>query len=198
MTFTDPDVPVPGGLRTAEFVLRPLTAADAVADWEAVMETAAELRGWEQTGWPADDFTADENRDDLRGLEERHAAHRAFTFTVLDAATGECIGCVYLFPTSARFLAAATVTPVADGAWTEVDGVVYYWVRASRAGDGSDRVLLSALRRWLREDWDFSQPAFVTSAAFDRQRDALAAAGLREAFQLTEPDKPEPYVVYAE
>ncbi len=198
MTFTDPALTVPQELHAGGFTLRPLTVDDARADWEAVMETAAELRGWEQTGWPADDFTVEENRDDLRGLEERHAAHRAFTFTVLDAATLECVGCVYLFPTSARFLQSATLTPTGDDDWDDTDVVVYYWVRAARATDGSDRLLLAVLRRWLRDDWGFSHPSFVTSVAFDRQRGALAAAGLRDAFRMTEPDKPEPYAVYTD
>ncbi|HEU4849283.1 MAG TPA: hypothetical protein VFS93_02625 [Terrimesophilobacter sp.] len=84
MSFTDPNEPVPPGPRTDEFVLRPIVADDAELDHAAVMETREYLRLWEQSTWPEDDFTVEANRKDLVGLEQRHAAHRAFTYTVLE------------------------------------------------------------------------------------------------------------------
>lgn len=47
----------PAERRTREFVLRPIKASDAAADFDAVMDSRADVIGWEQTGWPADDFT---------------------------------------------------------------------------------------------------------------------------------------------
>ncbi|HWU57775.1 MAG TPA: N-acetyltransferase, partial [Microbacteriaceae bacterium] len=84
MSFTDSNISVPAELRTDAFVLRPIVADDAELDFAALMETREYLRLWEQSSWPEDDFTVEANRADLVGLEERHAAHRAFTYTVLD------------------------------------------------------------------------------------------------------------------
>lgn len=146
MSIADPEKPVPAGLSTAEFVLRPIVADDASRDHAAVMETREYLRLWEQSTWPEDDFTVEANRKDLVGLEQRHAERRAFTFTVLDPGGAECVGCLYVFPTSASFLAKSTVTPVGDDEWVDVDAVIYFWVRLTRMDIGMDERLLAALR----------------------------------------------------
>lgn len=62
---------VPAGLTTPEFVLRPLLVTDVELDYAAVMESKVELRPWEQTGWPADDFTVADDLVDRQDLEER-------------------------------------------------------------------------------------------------------------------------------
>ena len=202
MSFTDPNTPVPTGLRTEWFVLRPITAGDAEADHDAVLETRQQLRLWEQSSWPADDFTVEANRADLVGLAERHAAHRAFTYTVLDPAGTQCLGCVYLFPTDATFLARSMVTPVADDRWSEVDAVVYFWVRLSRMAapspetPGLDERLLAALRSWLPDEWQFRSVVYVTNEQFTQQVDLIERADLALKFRLREPDKDGTYLVF--
>ena len=196
MSFADPDEPVPAGLRTQEFVLRPITAADAVRDHAAVMETRADLRVWEQSKWPEEDFTVEANREDLVGLEQRHAEHRAFTYTVVDPDDRECLGCVYIFPTTATFLAKSAVTSIGDGVWSQVDAVIYFWVRTSRVLTGMDERLLSALRAWIRERWAFDEVVFVTNEQFEQQVHLLERADLRVRFELLEPGKPGKYLVF--
>jgi len=188
--------PVPSTLATGEFVLRPITAADADRDYAAVMETREYLRLWEQTGWPEEGFTVEENRDDLVDLEQRHADGRAFTYTVLDPADTECLGCVYVFHTDASFLAKSTVTPVGGDRWEEVDLVVYFWVRLSRMGVGTDEPLLAALRAWFADEWMSKRTVFVTSELFAQQIAMLERSGLLPRFELMEPGKPGKYLVF--
>lgn len=126
MPFTDSTEPVPAELRAEEFFLRPIVADDAEMDYAAVMETREHLRLWRQSTWPEDDFTVEANREDLIELEQRHAAHRAFTYTVLDSDGTECLGCVYVYPTSATFLAKSAVTPVGGDQWADVDAVIFF------------------------------------------------------------------------
>jgi len=196
MSFIDPNAPVPAELRTAEFALRPITADDAERDYAAVMETRSDLRLWEQSAWPADDFTVDGNRTDLVDLEQRHAAHRAFTYTVLDPGGVESLGCVYVFPTTATFLARSAVTAVADAVWSQVDAVVYFWVRRSRAGTGLDERLLVALRTWFADEWRFERVVFVTNEQFTQQVALLERTDLAVQFELREPEKAGTYLVY--
>lgn len=196
MSFADPNEPVPTGLQTDEFVLRPIRADDAALDHAAVMETREYLRAWEQSEWPRDDFTVEENRRDLVGLEARHAELRAFTYTVLDPDGAECLGCVYLFDTTATFLANSTVLPVADDAWDDVDAVVYFWARRSRMATGMDGRLLRALRTWFDQQWRFERPVYVTNEHFHQQVDLLEATDLTLRFELLEPGKPGTYLVY--
>jgi hypothetical protein len=195
--LTDPAVPIPAGLATAEFVLRPITADDAADDHAALMETREELRAWEQSSWPADDFTVAANREDLAGLEERHRAHRAFTYTVRDPGDTECLGCVYVFDTSAKFLAASTVTALGDESWAGVEAVVFFWVRRSRMVDGLDARLLAGLRTWFAEEWPVERTLFVTNEQFTQQVGVIEDAGLVRRFEYVEPGKPGRYLAYA-
>lgn len=196
MSFTDPNEPVPAGLRTDEFVLRPIRADDAERDYRAVMETREHLRSWEQSAWPEDDFTVDANREDLAGLEQRHDAHRAFTYTVLDPSSAECLGCVYIFPTSATFLAKSAVTPVGDDEWSDVDAVIYFWARLSQMDVGMDGRLLDALRTWFDTEWKLRRAVYVTNEQFGQQVDLIERTDLVLKFELLEPDKPGKYLVF--
>jgi len=196
MSILESDEPVPTGLRTDEFVLRPITADDAERDYAALMETRDDLRLWEQSTWPADDFTVEANRDDLVGLERRHAEHRAFTYTVVDPDDTQALGCVYVFPTSAAFLTKATVTPVSDDAWADVDAVVYFWARRSRMEQGMDERLLAALRPWFRDEWKTDTTVYVTNEQFTQQAELLHGTDLRLKFELVEPGKPGTYLVF--
>jgi hypothetical protein len=196
MSFTDPNEPVPTGLSTDEFVLRPIVADDAEKDHAAVVETREYLRLWEQSSWPEDGFTVEANRQDLVGLEQRHAAHRAFTFTVLDPSGAECLGCVYVFPTDATFLTKATVTAVGDEAWADVDAVVYFWVRLSQMQKGTDGRLLAALRTWFADTWGLRNTVYVTNEQFTHQVHLIEGTDLTLKFELLEPDKPGKYLVF--
>ncbi|MCR2809052.1 MULTISPECIES: N-acetyltransferase [unclassified Microbacterium] len=197
LSLGDPERSIPGELKTGEFSLRPILATDAARDFEAVMETRVDLRVWEQSSWPADDFTIEANRQDLADLERRHVDRRAFTYTVLDPGGTECLGCVYIFPTTATFLTKAAVTSVLEGAqWAEIDAVVYFWVRESRISSDMDVRLLAAIRSWMDEDWSLARSVFVTNEQFERQVQLLELAGLQVNFELREPGKPGNYLVY--
>ncbi|OMH37106.1 hypothetical protein [Tersicoccus sp. Bi-70] len=195
MTFGAANAALPAGLTTDEFVLRPITAADAEMDHAAVVETREHLRLWEQSSWPEDGFTVEANRADLVDIEERHAARRAFTYTVLDPTGTSCLGCVYVFPTDATFLARSTVTAVADRAWADVDAVVYFWVRASRMATGMDGRLLAALRAWF-DEWELDTTVYVTNEQFVQQAELLLRTDLTVWFELREPGKTGTYLVF--
>ncbi|MFF2051864.1 GNAT family N-acetyltransferase [Leifsonia sp. NPDC058194] len=198
MPFPRPDEAVPEVLRTDAFLLRPITADDAKADHEAVMQTRDLLRLWEQTSWPADDFTVADNREDLVELAERHSAGRAFTFTVRDPGDSRCLGCVYIFPHDAAFLARASVTARGNVDWATVDAVVYFWLRTGFADDASDASLLDALRRWFSDTWHLTRVVYVTSELVTRQTALLEQAGLPVWFELREPGKAAPYRAYGD
>lgn len=196
MAITDADAPIPTGLTTHEFTLRPITADDAEIDFAAVVETREHLRLWEQSTWPADDFTVEENREDLVGLEQRHSEHRAYTYTVLDPGGTESLGCVYVFPTTASFLQKAAVTPVGDDRWDDVEAVVYFWARLSGMETGMDGRLLAALRDWFADEWKIERAVYVTNEQFTQQVELIERTDLQLRFTLVEPEKPGTYLAY--
>jgi hypothetical protein len=196
MPFKVMDDNVPEGLTRDDFILRPIVAADAELDYAAVMESREYLRGWEQTGWPEEDFTVAANREDLEMLERRHADRRAFTYTVMNPAETECLGCVYFMPTDARSFAGARITPVGDHRWEDFEAAVYFWVRKSRLETDTDRALLDVLRTWLAKDWSLQGHLIVTSELFTQQVDMIERTDLQLRFAVEKPDKPGRYLAY--
>jgi hypothetical protein len=193
----DDDVRAPEELRTDEFLLRPIRASDAELDHEAVMESREFLRTWEQSSWPEDDFTVDANRDDLVGLERRHAAGESYTYTVMDPTETRCLGCVYVFPTDARVFSEARISEVEGARWSQYAAAVYFWVRASRLADGLDRRLLAALRPWLENDWRLAGHLIVTTEQFEQQVATIEDADLQLMFRLEQPNAPGRSLAYA-
>ncbi|WP_404286002.1 N-acetyltransferase [Glutamicibacter arilaitensis] len=196
MLITDPNAPIPVELRNKEFLLRPLTADDAALDYAAVMETRESLRLWEQDSWPADDFTVEENRQDLIDHERYHHERRAYTYTMLDPAETECLGCVYVYPPGAAFLAKSTVSAVGPGKWADLQAVIYFWVRESRLGSGLDERLLGALRQWFSEQWQLSDTVYVVSEPYAHQLRLINQSGLKLRFTVREPAKSAPYLAF--
>ncbi|HEY8546718.1 MAG TPA: hypothetical protein VIL36_16775 [Acidimicrobiales bacterium] len=185
----------PAGLVTDRFTLRPIVADDAPSDYEAVMESRSYLRDWEGSGWPADDFTLEANREDLVELQRRHEAGYAFTYTVLDPA-GTTVGCVYVMPPDARMFLKARISPLGDDRWEDHGAGVFFWVRRSVLATGAHGALLDALRAWLAEEWPLDDPLFVTNERYAAQVELLEAAGLRRRFVIDVPDREGPYLAY--
>lgn len=191
MPFTDPSFVLLPGLRAASFVVRPITADDAERDYEAVMESRDYLHAWEQSTWPEDDFTVEDNRGDLADLEAWNADRKAFIYTVLDPSETVCLGCVYIFPTDAKFLRASTITPVGDDQWAEYHAAVYHWVRKSEMDAGRDVEFFLLLRDWLAGEWSFEKYLFVTNEQFAAQAELMARNDMTLRFTCEEVVKPD-------
>ena len=143
--FVPPEFVVPTALETERFRLEPLGPQHNEPDYDAWSSSVEHIRstpGWERSSWP-DDRDLEANLRDL----ERHARdfqdRTGFTYTVLDPATGDVIGCVYIYP---------------DKQGT-ADAKVLSWVRASRAE--LDAELWRAVTEWLAETWPFERVAYA-------------------------------------
>jgi hypothetical protein len=170
MPFYPDDMPVPTELRTDEFLLRPLRAADVDLDYEAVMATQETLRRGSGGRWPRPDFTLEENLADLQGHEEDFHARRGFTYTVMNPTETRCLGCVYAYP--------PRDDAGGDGA-RDYEAAVWFWIRSDGVADDLDRRLLAALVSWLRNDFAFERVLFRTEADDERRVALLGEAGLQ-------------------
>ncbi len=146
--FVPPEFVVPRALATEHFRLEPLGPQHNEPDyaaWTSSVEHIHATPGWETSSWPDDRSLA----DNLRDLE-RHAGdfenRTGFTYTVLDPATGDAIGCVYIYPDKSE----------------QHDAQVLSWVRASRAE--LDAELWRAVSAWLADDWPFERVAYAARA----------------------------------
>lgn len=142
--FVPPGFPVPSGLKTGRFHLRPITAADAEKDYEAVMESI-DLIHEKLLGdrWPTPHFTLGENRRDLTAKERRFAERKSFTYTVVAPDESRVLGCVY-------------INPGIGGP----DAAVFLWVRQSAFDQGLDPLLEAAVREWIDEEWPFQSVVY--------------------------------------
>lgn len=194
----DQDVSLSAGLAADEFVLRPITAADARLDYEAVMDSRQYLREWEQSTWPEDDFTVADNQSDLIDLERWNSENLAFTYTILDPGEGRCLGCVYIFPPDAKFLSRSEIIPTtADaGEWPDVGAAVYHWIRRREMEAGMDETVLTVLEAWVREEWGFDRVVFVTNEQFGAQTDLFQRHGLSREFKIRQPGAEGTYFAY--
>lgn len=142
--FVPDDFEPPTSLVTDQFRLEPLgpqhNEVDRVA-WMSSIEHIRATPGYPDGDWPpSEGMTLERNLADLQRHADHFAARKGFTFTVLDPADGDVIGCVYLYPTRSE----------------ESDVSVQSWVRADRAH--LDTPLADALVEWIAADWPWERP----------------------------------------
>jgi hypothetical protein len=97
--------------------------------------------------WPVP-MTADENLADLESHARDFRERTGFTYTVLDPATDDVLGCVYVYPDERG----------------QADAIVRSWVRASHGE--LDAPLRRAVSDWLASDaWPFTCIAYAPPTA---------------------------------
>jgi hypothetical protein len=139
------DFAVPAGLRSELFVLEPLGVQHNVADhaaWTSSIEHIKATPGFAGLAWPKP-MSLEDNAADLVNHAQDFAGRTGFTYTVLDPASRDVIGCVYLYP------------PRRSG--YDVD--VRSWVRADHAE--LDKPLHDLVRQWLAGEWPFRKPDYA-------------------------------------
>lgn len=152
-SFVPDDFAVPLELVTPEFRLEPLGAqhnTEDLAAWTGSIEHIRATPGFQGRSWPpVAGMTPEENLRDLCEHAEDFARRGGFTYTVIETASGEVIGCLYIYP------------PHVDDSRTDASGAdvfnaeVRSWVRADRAG--LDAPLYAAVSAWLAARWPFGR-----------------------------------------
>ena len=187
MAFYPEGKRIPAELRTEEFLVRPLRVSDVDADYQAVVESRDMLRVWDQTEWPSDTFTLEDNLASLERHEANHEAGSEFTFSIMDPQERRCLGCIYLLPLRPVLEALGVSKPSLEGVGQHA-AYVSFWVRASELESGLDRRILDALLAWFRKDWALDPIAFGTHTADEHQVALFRDTGLSEAWTLPSAD----------
>ena len=149
MPFVPEDFQPPRELVADRFQLEPLGPEHNEADhaaWSSSIDHIRATPGYPDGRWPRP-MTLEENRADLERHARDFAQRSGFTYTVLDPADRDVIGCVYIYPDK-------------DGA---ADAVVMSWVRATH--DGLDGALRELVSRWLAEAWPFERTSYAGISA---------------------------------
>jgi hypothetical protein len=136
---------VPLARATEQFRLEPLGPQHNDSDydaWSSSLEHIHRTPGWETSTWP-DDRSIEDNLRDLQRHADDFANRVGFTYTVLDPATGDVIGCLYIYPDKSEPHVARVLS----------------WVRASRAE--LDVPLWRAVSDWLADEWPFERVVYA-------------------------------------
>ena len=136
-------------------MLEPLGAQHNLADYAAWSSSTAHIHatpGFEGSTWPHE-MSLEQNLADLERHARDFAQRSGFTYTVLDPADGDLIGCVYIYPVGT---ADADPGTAAHGH----DASVRSWVRADRAA--LDKPLWRAVSDWLAAEWPFVNVRYAT------------------------------------
>ena len=178
--FYPSDEPVLEMLRTDEFLLRPLRATDVQLDYDAVISSRAQLLRSSGGTWPREGFTLEEDLADLERHEREHRERVAFTYTMMNPAETECLGCLYMNPLE-RILGhdAESGEYLSDNT-----AYVSFWVRSTRLADELDRRLLTALIPWFLNEWAFSHVLFFAQKSEERQIMLFEEMGLRLLYSM--------------
>ena len=124
-------------------IFRPLRVEDAEEDYEAVMESRVRLRALFGGNWPADDFTLEQNRADLKAHQEAAEERLAFTYKIVSRQGGGILGCLYIYPSE------------------DVDAEILFWVRDSAFDEGMQKEVLATIKQWVTQDWPFNKVSYI-------------------------------------
>jgi hypothetical protein len=140
-----PSFTVPPRIEGDGFHLRMLTINDLVKDYDAVMTSAARLKGCmnPDSAWP-DGLTLEDDLIDLGWHQREFTMRRSFCYTVMAPDESVCLGCAYIYPSEKR----------------AYDAKVFWWVRDSALAGGLDDRLGTAIRGWIKAVWPFERVAY--------------------------------------
>ena len=193
MTFYPEPKPVPDNLRTDDLYLEMLAPKHVDIDYEAFMSSRPRLRLWSGGGWPNDDFTREDNMQDMAMHRDEFVNREAFAYTVLNPDATRCEGCIYIRSAGER-------REKADGdpfpGIPDDAAIVSYWVREDALERDLDRQLLSGLLEWFDAAWEFPNVLFIANEHLTRDIACYGEVGLKRLYSVPDPDLPQELYFY--
>ncbi len=138
---------VPQQLETNRLRLRMLNVSDVVKDYDAVMSSIEYLQKTKPFGpnqkWPIG-LTLEQNLIDLGWHQKEFQTRSSFAYTVMNLDETQCLGCIYIDPSSN----------------SNYEAMVFLWVRQSQVESGLDEYLFEIVKKWILEQWPFKKVAY--------------------------------------
>ncbi len=196
MSFREQGIEPSDGFAGDGFIVRPLLPSDNLLDHAAVMSSREFIYHWEQDPpYPTEDFSAEDNLDDLEKMDGEHRNGTRYTYTVMNATETEALGCLNSLPNDDRMYRTAEVTSYDGTDFATVDCTLSFWVRESTWKAGFEGGLLEAVLAWLRDDWSVERPLVLTNEKLEHQIATFESVGLTRRFDYDR-DK-DMYTTYA-
>jgi hypothetical protein len=131
---------VPNQVALPAIKLVKVDPAYAEQDYQALMAARLQIRQALGTDWPADNLILAENKaslvNDLSAFNQR----TNFTYHLLDPASGQLIGCLY----------------ISQSGSAQYQATVYYWLIPEFYQSSAHLAIRAALTQWINSSWPFA------------------------------------------
>jgi hypothetical protein len=179
--------PVPELLETPTFVIRRQYQSDNHLDYEAVMDSKEVLREWSDSDWPEDDFSLEQNGEDIAGHIKNHQHHLDYGFSIFASDYSRLLGSLYLnpmepllenYPTDGETLAKLQAFDIR----------IEYWLRRGTSAE-FEQQFVGEVRAWLKREWWFKNPVLGSRKGMVERRKLYSDLGMVEVAALLNKDK---------
>ena len=177
--------PVPMQFETNDILLESLSPTHVHLDYDAVMSSKEYLRNWSQSSWPSDEFTIEENAEDLNWHSQEHQENIAYTYTILNPLKTYCIGCIYINPIEKI----AAISADEKNRLQSHKAFLSFWVRSSIQGSDLEFSIINAIRYWINESWQFTNLLYATNLSVLHQGKLFQENGLSLWMKLSQQNR---------
>lgn len=181
---------MPQSYSTDEITFFPTDDSYYLSDFEAVMQTKDTLRIWSQSSWPEDNFTAVENKADLKHHMDDNIAHTTYGYMIYTLDKKTCLGSVYVNSLTS-IPANYQMSTEAQKLLTEFDARIDYW-----CVNGFDQQITEILFSWFESVWKI-KPLFAARNKLDERLQTFSKLGLIKQFDLVSKTSPMTLLLYS-
>jgi len=143
-TLVDANFVVPQRYTFSNVVLVKVDPEYAAQDHRALMQAKAQIRQDLGTPWPEDNLALAENTASLISDLQAFNQRTNFTYHLIERATDQVIGCVYISQTGA----------------SQHQAAMYYWLIPAYYNSTDHPVIRQGLQQWLKTAWPFREVDF--------------------------------------
>lgn len=162
--FSLPDL-IPTQMEAEGFWFEVLQPIHAELDFHAIMRSKEFLRRWSNSSWPVDEFTLEDNLQDLNWHYDEFTEATAFTYTIIDHDKNQCLGCFYIRDiTSIQSMSPDEILKLVPFQF-----FVSYWVIPDIRNTPLENTIFTNLLKWLKRDWNFPSVLFASNRQIPEQ-----------------------------
>lgn len=168
MNIFSRDFSAPSQLQSKEFVLFFTDLQYVKPDHEAVMKSRESLRIYSQSTWPEDDFTEEQNREDLQNHIDDNKNHEAYGYMIFSPDRKRCLGSLYvnpLTPLSKHYLLSEEEVETLR----RYDARIDFWLSDDVDFDLT-KTIFSTVREWLGREWKINPLYSARREMINRQK----------------------------
>lgn len=155
----------PQMLETDNFVMLPTDTEYFESDHVAVMKSKNILRLWSQSEWPEDNFSLEQNKEDLSRHVEDNVNHAAYGYMFYSLDRKACYGSLYVNPIL-PVLESYEVSAQEESLIRAKDARIDYWVVEGQRQ--LEKQITEALQKWFADVWKISV-AFSARTGMDQR-----------------------------